>query len=574
MWVPTEWDPATGTFPFDPSKKAPYVGASFPWGGKGPPSRPTPSAEPAPNELAPSPRLPSPSQYQAAIFDFVVNGRGNAVVNATAGSGKTTTLVEVAHLLPEATRAVFVAFNKSAADQLKDRLPRHVKAQTIHSLGFAALTHHLRTANNGKGELSSNKYPSLCRSAFASSGLERTLPAEQAEISKALLRSLVEQLRNHLVDPGDDDGVDDVIRRHSLPEPRSDTARKAVRKLAWEVIEQGASMALQGVYDYTDMLYAPVTRALPPRSTYDFLCVDEAQDLSPLQLAAVLRVVNDQGRMLFVGDRHQAIYGFTGADPASMQTIIDTTQAQELPLSVSYRCPCNHVNLARQFSPEMEAAPGAAQGIVRTIREDAFARDVEPGALVVCRTNAPIVKACLDLLAAGVPAMLIGSDLSKRLKEFARVALKGGSLTNWEHALDRYYEQRLLALADSSSAEAIIELLEDEVACLKAITRRAVATGARSVDDLSAAIDDLYSVRNGAIRLSTVHRAKGQEADSVYILYPHLMPYSKAVTPEDREAERCVQFVAVTRAKRELVFVEAELNGGAEDASYQQWWPG
>lgn len=69
------------------------------------------------------------------------------------------------------------------------------------------------------------------------------------------------------------------------------------------------------------------------------------------------------------------------------------------------------------------------------------------------------------------------------------------------------------------------------------------------------------------VTLSTVHKAKGKEADNVFILLPHLMPLPNAETPEEREAEDCVRFVAVTRAKRKLVFVESE-TGHAPQA----WW--
>ena len=71
-------------------------------------------------------RPSTPSSYQEAIFRFVQDGSGHGVIMATAGSGKSTTLVEVAHLLPADVSACFLAFNASAAKQLKDRLPEHV----------------------------------------------------------------------------------------------------------------------------------------------------------------------------------------------------------------------------------------------------------------------------------------------------------------------------------------------------------------------------------------------------------------------------------------------------------------
>ena len=50
-------------------------------------------------------RLRTPSAFQEAIFTFVEQGRGHGVVEATAGSGKTTTLVEAAHRLSSRTRS-------------------------------------------------------------------------------------------------------------------------------------------------------------------------------------------------------------------------------------------------------------------------------------------------------------------------------------------------------------------------------------------------------------------------------------------------------------------------------------
>ena len=81
----------------------------------------------------------TPSSHQEAIFRFVEQGSGHGVIMATAGSGKSTTLVEVAHRLPKNTRACFLAFNTYAAQQLKDRLPAHVTARTVHALGLKTL---------------------------------------------------------------------------------------------------------------------------------------------------------------------------------------------------------------------------------------------------------------------------------------------------------------------------------------------------------------------------------------------------------------------------------------------------
>src|SRR5690606_27887046 len=96
-----------------------------------------------------------------------------------------------------------------------------------------------------------------------------------------------------------------------------------------------------GAFDYTDMLFAPLMLGLPAPK-YAFVCVDEAQDLSPLTLAVVMRLVDAGARAMFVGDPNQAIYAFAGADSGSLQRIARTTAATVLPLSVSFRCPSRH----------------------------------------------------------------------------------------------------------------------------------------------------------------------------------------------------------------------------------------
>ena len=79
-----------------------------------------------------------PSEYQEKIFDFIKNGSGNAVINAKAGSGKTSTIVESIHLIPQKEKVLFVAFNKAIEQELSKRLQSYSNAmiRTYHSLGY------------------------------------------------------------------------------------------------------------------------------------------------------------------------------------------------------------------------------------------------------------------------------------------------------------------------------------------------------------------------------------------------------------------------------------------------------
>ena len=96
------------------------------------------------------------STYQEAIFDFVEHGTGNAIVEAVAGSGKTTTIVEAMNRIAfEYANTVFLAFNKSIATELKSR---GVDARTFHSLCYNPVLKY-----KGATTVTADKTYKLCR---------------------------------------------------------------------------------------------------------------------------------------------------------------------------------------------------------------------------------------------------------------------------------------------------------------------------------------------------------------------------------------------------------------------------
>src|SRR5690606_21324566 len=82
-----------------------------------------------------------PSKYQEAIYSFIQNGQGNAVVDAVAGSGKSTTIVHALNMIPEDQTVLFLAFNKAIVEELKIKVAMqpNVEVMTLHSLGAKAL---------------------------------------------------------------------------------------------------------------------------------------------------------------------------------------------------------------------------------------------------------------------------------------------------------------------------------------------------------------------------------------------------------------------------------------------------
>jgi len=92
------------------------------------------------------------SPYQKAIFDFVESGSGSGIVEAVAGSGKTTTIIKACELIDPSLATCFLAFNKSIATELAERAPAHVACMTLNGLG-----HRSVLAQFGRLKLDANK---------------------------------------------------------------------------------------------------------------------------------------------------------------------------------------------------------------------------------------------------------------------------------------------------------------------------------------------------------------------------------------------------------------------------------
>ena len=497
-----------------------------------------------------------PSAYQQAIFDFVRSGSGDGVVRATAGSGKTTTLVEIAHQLPDDLNACFLAFNKHTADELRARLPRHVRACTVHQLGNRSLRAaypHLK----GK-DPQPKKLRHLVRERLQALSAEFACSKGDLALASNYLYELARFAMLNLTDPRLEGEIAALAIEYNLTPPADHALERqchlevrSLLRLRLDVLKT------QGVYDYEDMLHLPAALGLPIEQ-FDFVFVDEAQDLNAVQLELVLRAMNPGGRRLFVGDERQAIYGFAGADTDSLQRIVQRTDATILPLSITYRCPRSHVALARQLAPEIEAAPGAIEGQVAVIAEAALDRWLRPGALVLCRFTAPLVQHCLAQVRAGRPAVVRGMDIGKRLESMA-AQLFPHTLDGWEGTLQAYSlteEARIRASAQNDEdLERQLMLRRDLILCLTAITRDVVTGGSRHLRELLESIARLFSDQDSPVVFSTIHKAKGKEADRVFILYPESMPAVYARTANAARGEACVQFVALTRSKRDLIFV-------------------
>jgi superfamily I DNA/RNA helicase len=482
------------------------------------------------------------SHYQAAILNWVEGESGDAIVGAVAGSGKTSLLVTAArHIKGE---GVFLAFNKAIAEELGRQLSgTMMSAKTIHAIGYAALKQGMPKA--GKPEES--KYKKLCDEYVLRYRKEFGEDIAQAQ---RRLRKLCDFSRFTLAAREGADAIERMAARYSLDCEEKDGER--VRSL----ISLGDSLAERdGVIDFTDMIWLTVTKNLTvPR--LPFVLVDECQDLSAMQLALVRMLRAEGGRMLFVGDERQAIMSFAGADSRSYHTIRDTLGAREFPLSICYRCPASHVQLAKALVPQIEARENAPQGTVEYIASDKLVALARKDDMIISRRNAPLIKYCLKLINAGKAARIKGRDIGKELAELVRVVDKvsGYIYSKFPEAVSEWETKQRANLDAKNAPEPAYEILSDKVETLRELYagNPHCKTGAELADSIAALFAD---ESKNAVWLSSVHRAKGLEADRVFVVeHERLGQRHPKASDDEYQQERNLFYVALTRAKSALYF--------------------
>jgi superfamily I DNA/RNA helicase len=479
-----------------------------------------------------------PSKYQASIFEWAQQGTGNALVEAVAGSGKSTTLEQLTKRLNGSI--LFCAFNKHIAEPMQKKL-KNANVSTINSIGHRTVARHL-----GRVSLDDRKYRTIARELAAPLANDYD---ERRKLSGALY-DLCRFVRITLANPEDQTTLERLIRHYGI----EDTTTELLL-LVKVAIERGNDLAAeQKIIDFADQLYLPYRWALVP-DQYDWVLIDEAQDLNAAQLDLVLKCVNQTGRIVAVGDGRQAIYGFAGADAASFQKIASATNATRLPLSICYRCPSGHLDLAREIVPEIEACDNAPDGIIEHINEQDLHKHLQPNDLVLCRLTAPLIDACLELIARGTPATVRGRDIGKQLTKIVDQATDNGD-KSWDRFiwhLDAYRTEQAAKLGDDDEK---LQSLEDRV---NAVRRCYQEWQSASADAFKVRLEGLFNDKDSIITLSTIHRAKGLEAERVFILRPDKLPLQLRNPQQwQTEQEWNLRYVALTRSKHYLCFAHQE----------------
>lgn len=487
------------------------------------------------------------SYLQRAVFAHVSEFpcAPNLVVEAVAGSGKTTTVMNALRHCPRGARVLMLAFNKSIADELRRRAPRGVECRTFHSLGMSAFS-GMRPKVEGRKNFKILRELGISRQAQRAYG---AMACRLVSLSKQIGVGLPAGPSVH-----DESVWWGLVGHHGLMLPnRGDSMDEAIA-LAQRVLVAGNREA--EIIDFDDMLYRPLLRSLSFPS-YDIVFVDESQDTNPLQIDLLRQVAHDVTRFVFVGDRRQAIYGFRGADAAAMDAIETDFQCVRLPLSVTYRCARAVVEQAQQIAPEIQPREGAPDGtVVDEPRGSVYWDEFLPSDAVLCRNTAPLLEMAYAGIAAGHGCKVLGRDIGKGLITLADKM--AGTSSDVDVMLDRLrtYTDAEIAKAVAKDQPAIAARLEDQESALR-VAVDALPRDAYHMAGLRRSIEALFTEDDAGdlLTLCTIHRSKGHEWDRVFILEPDLMPSKWARKPWQRIQEENLEYVAITRARDHLEFL-------------------
>lgn len=488
------------------------------------------NGKPAPI-AAPVASLVNWSPEQLAIFEFFKSGTGNAVVQARAGTGKTTTIKEAFGYVADANaEMLYAVFNKKnqveAAAKISDV---RVDTRTLHSVGFSAIKAvwpKSEPDNTVEADRIRASYPGDIEGELVSTVEKLVGFAKNLSITVPTTAEMLRIILDREIFCGitDADGVEKY--------PADVLAELAIAAMGRALVADE-----RGRVSFNDMVWLPVAKGwVHPK--YDLVCVDEAQDMNLPQLEAALRSCRANGRIVVVGDDRQAIYGFRGAASDGMKAMQIRLNAVVLGLTITYRCPKLVVDMAAAIVPDYRAASAAPVGEIRECEVGQLTRQVSPGDAILSRANAPLMGLCLALLRSNVNARIEGRDIGQQLVGMVK-KLKARSVPDFFKRLETW------AAKQAKRRPLAIDDINDQ-----RDTLMAVADGCASVGEIESRLGRMFSDGdNGrpSVVLSTVHKAKGLEWNRVFILGWTF----KSKTEEDHN----IYYVAITRTKKVLIDV-------------------
>lgn len=528
-------------------------------------------------------RTVTPTDEQQAVIDHLVSSPNSLVVEALAGAAKTTTItMGLGALNPRPGQVLAVAFNKKIAMDLQSKLPANVKVSTMNALGHGAWAGFCR----GKLTLNSSKVHFIVRDLFEELNIQSEYPDDWLDLMKEV-QSLIdgakamglvptgcvsEALVTTRMTEDSDLGWEEVADALDL-----DISEVGVH-LAREGLKRSIKEAMEGKIDFNDQIYMSVCWGAS-FNQFPLVVVDEAQDLSAMNHIMLKRSLKRGGKLIAIGDRHQAIYGFRGASHNSMDQIKEMFNAEVLELNTTFRCGSEIAAHVQDWVPRITSPDWAIAGEVKTLGTNWSSETFPIGSAILCRNNAPLIRLAFALLKQGRKVTINGGELHTQLikllgricgiksKEDQNTRNKklGGYSTDQLKEKIRAWEKAEVAALRKSGKERRVHGIKDRADCLVYLCEGAEASAENANGwDVSKYITQLFANSDGSVLLSTGHKSKGLEWDHVFHLDSHLIPSRYALMQKELGnsapwvQEMNLRYVISTRAKKSLTYVSNE----------------
>lgn len=478
-------------------------------------------------------------------------------VNACAGSGKTTTLIEYAKSREASKKLLYIAFNASVKKSAKERFSslglNNVRVETAHSLAFDRIVK--RSSYVIDSGYKTNQIKEIL-------GLNPNTPDKNAAY---VLANHIKKFAAYYCN-SNKDKVQDLDYRSLIADP---AALDFVNNF-YDEIEYGTRLLLakmnRAEINITHDFYLKLFQLQDPKLPYDYILFDEGQDASPAMLDVFLK---QKSKKIIVGDTHQQIYAWRYA----INSLEKVQGFNEYPLTTSFRLDDEISDLAMKI---LKWKTHFSDIKASTIKGVGKPNQIKTRA-VIARTNLKLLVKAIDMITSysGVNKIYFEGNLSSYT-----YAAEGASiydvlnLYNGNQNLIRDELIKGMKNIDElkeyaeKSEETEIQMLVDIVeeygneipSLLKSLKEKHVADEKRNQAD---------------VIFSTVHRCKGLEYDEVtlekdFINEDGILKLIKKdgldyIDADSLAEEVNLLYVAVTRTKGKLRIPEELINADMRD---------
>jgi energy-coupling factor transporter ATP-binding protein EcfA2 len=466
------------------------------------------------------------SEQDAALAAFSTTL--DVVLEAGAGTGKTTLLRMMAESAPE-RKGLYLAFNKSVQLEAAASFPSNVDCKTASALAYGPvlLGNKAFKARFDARPLSPNDLANHL-------GVQGTIAiGEDDSLNRKDIARLVKRTVAAFANSADagvtSDHVPDLpaATRAQQGEVRAKVTPLAVK--LWAEISDPAGTLPWGKSDGFKYFLKIYQLSNPILRKYDFILFDEAQDANPV-IDAIVR--NQTCQKIMVGDRSQAIYGWNGA----IDAMAKFDAPHRLPLTQSFRF---GAAIAAEANKWLTLLGANVDGVdFRLTGFDKIESNVAPLAnpdAVLCRTNGGVLEVALNAIEAGRKVAIVGG---------------AGELAAFARAAEQLQRNEVPDHAELGVFKTWNEVVEHagtpEGESMRMLVRLVNNYGTQAI---LAVADANVKEEDADVIVSTAHKAKGREWNTVQIHGDFPQPKDTGAGAVVSDEVAMLAYVAVTRAK-------------------------